>query len=138
MPCVAGASAVGVALTQGAGAAGGSLFAALAALAAAFLAAAAAAVAALVRIPSSLPEGVDFVVPFCPWVPLAALAINVYLLASLAPLTWARFGVWLLLGSGIYFVSAHARRPSHVQPVSLTLPLPPPFPHPQGRQYRVA
>lgn len=101
--CVAGASAVGVALTQGAGAAGGSLFAALAALAAAFLAAAAAAVAALVRIPSSLPEGVDFVVPFCPWVPLAAIAVNIYLLASLAPLTWARFGVWLLIGTGIYF-----------------------------------
>jgi APA family basic amino acid/polyamine antiporter len=76
-------------------------------------------------LPSSLPLGVDFVVPFCPWVPLAAMAINVYLLASLAPLTWARFGVWLLLGSGIYFVSAHARRASHMQTDSLTPPLPP-------------
>ena len=108
------ASAASVALTNGAGGAAGSVAsAALYAVVAGALALAAAAVLRLVRVPSSLPLGVDFVVPFCPWVPLAAMAINVYLLASLAPLTWARFGVWLLLGSGIYFVSVHARRASH-------------------------
>ena len=100
---VAVASAASVALTNGAGAGGGAALYALYALAAAALALAAAAVLQLSRVPSSLPVGVDFVVPFCPWVPLAAIAINIYLLASLAPLTWARFGVWLVLGSAIYF-----------------------------------
>jgi amino acid transporter len=97
------ASAASVALTNGVGAGGGAALYALYALVAGALTLAAAAVARLARVPSCLPVGVDFVVPFCPWVPLAAIAINVYLLASLAPLTWARFGVWLLLGSGIYF-----------------------------------
>lgn len=31
--------------------------------------------------PSALPRGVDFVAPFCPWLPLTAIAINVYLMA---------------------------------------------------------
>ena len=108
---VALASAASVALTNGAGGAAGSVAsAALYAVIAGALALAAAAVLRLTRVPSSLPLGVDFVVPFCPWVPLAAIAINVYLLASLAPLTWARFGVWLLIGSGIYFVRARVAR----------------------------
>jgi amino acid transporter len=99
----AGASAASVALTNGAGAGGGVALYALYALLAGFLGLAVAAVATLTRVPSSLPVGVDFTVPFCPWVPLGAIAVNVYLLASLAPLTWARFGVWLAIGTGIYF-----------------------------------
>jgi amino acid transporter len=53
--------------------------------------------------PSALPRGVDFVAPFCPWLPLTAIAINVYLMASLSPLTWVRFGVWCAVGMAIYF-----------------------------------
>ena len=100
---VTGASAISVALTGGAASSGDTLFVALAAAAGLFLLLALAAVVALLRIPSSLPVGVDFVVPFCPWVPLAAIAVNVYLLASLSPYTWIRFSVWLALGTAIYF-----------------------------------
>jgi hypothetical protein len=66
-------------------------------------AAALAACVVLARIPSGVPKNVDFVVPFCPWVPLLAVLINVYLLASLDPLTWVRFVVWCAIGCAIYF-----------------------------------
>ena len=57
----------------------------------------------LASTPSALPRGIDFVTPWCPWLPLAAIAINVYLMASLNPLTWVRFGVWCGLGCAVYF-----------------------------------
>jgi len=75
----------------------------LAFLAALGLALACASAVALHYIPSCLPQGVDFVVPWCPWLPLVAIAINVYLLAALSPVTWVRFGVWCLVGCFIYF-----------------------------------
>ena len=53
--------------------------------------------------PSALPRGVDFATPWCPWLPLLAIATNVYLMASLNPLTWVRFGVWCAAGMAIYF-----------------------------------
>jgi hypothetical protein len=96
------ASAVAVALSNGW--APSSFVTALAYVFAAIGGAAAlAACVVLARIPSGVPKNVDFVVPFCPWVPLLAVLINVYLLASLDPLTWVRFVVWCAIGCAIYF-----------------------------------
>ena len=57
----------------------------------------------LAKIPSSRPTNVDFIVPWCPWIPLLAVTVNVYLMANLDPLTWVRFVVWCVLGCFIYF-----------------------------------
>jgi APA family basic amino acid/polyamine antiporter len=49
----------------------------------------------------------DRVRPFrAPWVPITpmiSIAACLYLMLQLPKLTWIRFGVWLLLGLGIYF-----------------------------------
>ena len=100
---VAGASACSVALSQGAIPSSGGVYIFSMLLIAVFLCSALAASIALAKIPSCLPTGLDFYVPFCPWVPLSAIAVNIYLLASLAPLTWVRFAVWCLIGCVIYF-----------------------------------
>ena len=100
---VAGASACSVAMSQGAIPSSGGVYIFAMLLIALFLSCALAAAISLARIPSCLPTGLDFFVPFCPWVPLAAIAVNIYLLASLAPLTWVRFAVWCLIGCLIYF-----------------------------------
>lgn len=42
-------------------------------------------------------------VPFVPFLPLAGLAINIWLMVSLPSAVWLRFGVWVLLGIVIYF-----------------------------------
>lgn len=98
---VAGASAASVVLSAGARSAAAS--GALITLAIAGLTLALGAAVVLTRVPSSLPRGLDFVVPWCPWLPLAAVAVNVYLMASLSPTTWVRFTVWCGIGCAIYF-----------------------------------
>jgi APA family basic amino acid/polyamine antiporter len=55
--------------------------------------------------------------PFrCPWVPvvpvLAIIACG-YLMASLPGVTWLRFGVWLLIGLGVY--AFYGRRHSRLR-----------------------
>ena len=44
-----------------------------------------------------------FKTPFVPFVPLAGVAVCVYLMYSLPGESWVRLGVWLLLGFVIYF-----------------------------------
>ncbi|XP_019376794.1 PREDICTED: cationic amino acid transporter 3 [Gavialis gangeticus] len=44
-----------------------------------------------------------FKVPGLPLLPLFSIFINVYLMMQLSPGTWARFGVWMLIGFAIYF-----------------------------------
>jgi APA family basic amino acid/polyamine antiporter len=44
-----------------------------------------------------------FRTPLVPWVPLAGIAICLYLMKNLPLATWIRFGVWLALGLAIYF-----------------------------------
>jgi amino acid transporter len=98
------ASGASVAATEDGGPRAGSApFVALCVLSGIGLAVASAAAALLGRIPSSPPRGVAFAAPWCPWLPLAAIAVNIYLMASLNPLTWLRFGVWCALGLAIYF-----------------------------------
>jgi APA family basic amino acid/polyamine antiporter len=50
----------------------------------------------------------DRVRPFrAPWVPITpiiSIVTCLYLMLQLPKLTWVRFGVWLLLGLGIYFM----------------------------------
>ena len=44
-----------------------------------------------------------FVCPLFPALPLLSVAINCYLLANLSPMTWVRFGAWLLICGVVYF-----------------------------------
>ncbi|KAF3826177.1 hypothetical protein GH733_006291 [Mirounga leonina] len=44
-----------------------------------------------------------FKVPALPLLPLLSIFVNVYLMMQMAAGTWARFGVWMLIGLAIYF-----------------------------------
>ncbi|XP_037368188.1 cationic amino acid transporter 3 isoform X1 [Talpa occidentalis] len=44
-----------------------------------------------------------FKVPALPLLPLLSLFVNVYLMMQMTAGTWARFGVWMLIGFAIYF-----------------------------------
>ncbi|XP_013395722.1 probable cationic amino acid transporter [Lingula anatina] len=46
----------------------------------------------------------QFMAPAVPYLPAGAMFINIYLMLKLPPLTWARLGVWLLVGFLIYFL----------------------------------
>lgn len=52
-----------------------------------------------------------FKTPLVPIVPLIGVAFSIWLIASLQPLTWLRFVVWLAIGLVIYFLygSRHSR-----------------------------
>ena len=75
---------------------------ALYAIAGAACVAALIAVAALVALPRGSAE-LSFTTPFVPFLPLASIAVNVYLLVALSPFTWVRFAVWCAIGTFIYF-----------------------------------
>jgi APA family basic amino acid/polyamine antiporter len=45
-----------------------------------------------------------FRTPWVPWIPLAGIAMCVYLMLGLPAITWFRFGIWLLVGLFIYFL----------------------------------
>jgi APA family basic amino acid/polyamine antiporter len=53
-----------------------------------------------------------FRVPWFPWIPLAAMASSLYLMANLPGVTWIRFAVWLGLGLAVYFL--YGRRASRL------------------------
>jgi APA family basic amino acid/polyamine antiporter len=45
-----------------------------------------------------------FRTPLVPWLPLASVAFCLYLMINLPLLTWLRFGLWMAIGSVIYFL----------------------------------
>jgi len=53
-----------------------------------------------------------FKVPFMPVLPIVSAVLCVWLMANLTTLTWARFGVWLLIGVVVYL--AYGRRASRL------------------------
>ncbi len=50
-----------------------------------------------------------FRVPFGPLIPVLGIVFCLYLMSSLPLVTWMRFGVWMALGLGIYFVYSRHR-----------------------------
>ncbi|XP_007536020.1 cationic amino acid transporter 3 isoform X1 [Erinaceus europaeus] len=44
-----------------------------------------------------------FKVPALPFLPLVSIFVNLYLMMQMTAGTWARFGVWMLIGFAIYF-----------------------------------
>lgn len=56
----------------------------------------------LSRQPQSSTQ-LPFKVPFLPWLPMIAVAINVYLILHLSVETWIRFFAWMAMGFVIYF-----------------------------------
>jgi APA family basic amino acid/polyamine antiporter len=53
-----------------------------------------------------------FRVPFSPVLPIVSAVLCLYLMLNLTPLTWVRFGAWLVVGIAIYF--AYSRRHSRL------------------------
>ncbi|XP_068918469.1 cationic amino acid transporter 3 [Petaurus breviceps papuanus] len=49
------------------------------------------------------PTHLHFKVPALPLLPLLSMFVNVYLMMQMKAGTWARFGVWMMLGFAIYF-----------------------------------
>ena len=57
----------------------------------------------------------SFKTPWVPWIPLAGIAMCLYLMLGLPAITWYRFGIWLLVGLLIYFLYGyrHSRLNNH-------------------------
>lgn len=51
----------------------------------------------------------SFRCPGMPIVPLIGAAFSLWLTTYLAPLTWARFGAWFLIGLGVYFAYGYRK-----------------------------
>ncbi|XP_031440170.1 probable cationic amino acid transporter [Clupea harengus] len=56
----------------------------------------------ILRQPES-PKRLPYMAPCVPFVPLAAMLVNIYLMLKLSSITWVRFAVWCFLGLLIYF-----------------------------------
>ncbi|MHB1586459.1 MAG: APC family permease [Acidiferrobacteraceae bacterium] len=54
-----------------------------------------------------------FRVPWSPFIPLLGIGFCLYLMFSLPAITWARFGIWLVIGLAVYFL--YSRHHSTVQ-----------------------
>nr|XP_060484026.1 cationic amino acid transporter 3-like [Panthera onca] len=54
------------------------------------------------RQPQS-PSPLHFKVPALPLLPVLSIFMNVYLMMQVSAATWARFGVWMLIGFALYF-----------------------------------
>lgn len=78
------------------------IFAVCIAFAALGLLIAVSALAVLLMLPRGKPQNLAFQCPGMPFVPLISIAINIYLLVSLSPMTWVRFAVWCAIGAFIY------------------------------------
>jgi len=73
------------------------------------------------RVP---PESLPFRVPFSPYLPVASALFSLYLALNLPPVTWIRFGVWIVIGLVIYFFYGYRnstvnKDPGRLQPAAL-------------------
>uniref|UniRef100_L7M4P8 Putative slimfast n=1 Tax=Rhipicephalus pulchellus TaxID=72859 RepID=L7M4P8_RHIPC len=60
-------------------------------------------IACIMRQPAASTENLAFAVPLVPLIPLFNMFVNLYLMMRLPPATWARFGIWMVVGMVIYF-----------------------------------
>ncbi|XP_078494556.1 cationic amino acid transporter 4-like [Ciona intestinalis] len=61
-------------------------------------------------------QGSGFKVPFVPFIPFLSIVVNIWLMLNLHVLTWARFGIWNVLGLLIYFLYSFSHS-KHSSPV---------------------
>ncbi len=62
------------------------------------LIATAATALAVINVHQQSDEGLRFKVPWVPFVPALSIAANLALMTNLNPMTWIRFGIWMILG----------------------------------------
>lgn len=63
-----------------------------------------------------------FRLPFMPVVPILGILACFYLMAGLPQLTWIRFGVWTIVGIGVYLLYGIRHSKLNEQPASAPLP----------------
>ncbi|XP_032220766.2 probable cationic amino acid transporter [Nematostella vectensis] len=49
------------------------------------------------------PRKIEFMAPLVPGLPIMAIFFNIFLMLKLSRLTWVRFGIWMGLGTLLYF-----------------------------------
>jgi len=54
----------------------------------------------LVRQPRSDVK-LHFQTPLVPWIPLASVLVNIFLMVAMSPATWIRFAVWMAIGKDL-------------------------------------
>jgi basic amino acid/polyamine antiporter, APA family len=80
------------------------------------------AIIVLRRTRPDLPR--SFRVPLVPWFPLIGAATCIYLMSTLAAVTWVGFAVWLAVGLGVYAVYGHGHSRLRAEPVDAATRLP--------------
>lgn len=58
---------------------------------------------AIIAVHQQSTEGLRFKVPLVPLIPACSIVANVALMIHLNPMTWVRFGTWMIIGLVIYF-----------------------------------
>lgn len=71
-------------------------------------------VTVIYRMPQS-PTKFGFMVPFVPVLPIVAIFANTFLMLKLSRITWARFTIWMIIGTIIYGFYGSLNSKAHIK-----------------------